>query len=165
MTFYSRDFRFKCQRCASLCCRLGGPPLSRNDIDRIKRRGYDAVEFSESTSLRGFGFPDATQRLMKSGENGSCIFLKSGKEEGVHECAIYDQRPALCRLYPFYLETVDSRTFCLKVIPCCRGLNNPDGELVDEKFFFKHLHKAVTKLLASDASQKSSNSRQRICGA
>ncbi len=144
--FYLRDLRFKCQHCASLCCKLGGPPLSRRDINRIKRAGHDSVEYSESASFKRFKLPKVMQSVMKNREDGSCIFLKNNREEGICECSIYDYRPALCRLYPFYLEMVGSCVL-LKVIPCCKGLNDSDGELVDERFVLRHLQKAIIDLL------------------
>ena len=152
ITFYTRDLRFKCQRCALLCCRLGGPPLSQNDIDRVRRAGYNPVEFSEFTSTERFELPKVTQRVMRSREDGSCLFLKNGREQGTHECSIYDHRPALCRLYPFYSEMVNSSSFLLKVIPCCKGLNDPDAEVVDERFFFRHLHEAIVEILVDNPS-------------
>jgi len=152
ITFYTRDLRFKCQRCALLCCRLGGPPLSQHDIDRIARAGYNPVEFSEFTPTERFRLPKVTQRVMSSREDGSCIFLKNSREQGTHKCSIYDHRPALCRLYPFYPEIVDSSSFLLKVIPCCKGLNDPDAEVVEEPFFFRHLHETIVEILVDNRS-------------
>jgi len=33
-------FRFKCKRCAALCCKLGGPVLTRKDVERIADEGF-----------------------------------------------------------------------------------------------------------------------------
>ena len=76
---------------------------------------------------------------LKNREDGSCIFLKFDVEQNRYECSIYDFRPVLCRLYPFDFDRVGSNIIVLKFIPCCRGLNNPDGKLVDEKFIANHL--------------------------
>lgn len=76
---------------------------------------------------------------LRNREDGSCIFLKFDSEQNRYECSIYDFRPVLCRLYPFDFDRVDPNIIILKFIPCCRGLNNPDGELVDEKFIVNHL--------------------------
>jgi len=76
---------------------------------------------------------------LKNREDGECIFLKSDAEQNRYECSIYDFRPILCRLYPFDFERIGSDSIVLKFIPCCRGLNNPHGKLVDERFVNKHL--------------------------
>jgi Fe-S-cluster containining protein len=80
---------------------------------------------------------------LKNKEDGSCIFLKFDAEKNRYECLIYDFRPALCRLYPFDSERASHSSIILKFIPCCRGLNNPDGELVDEEFINNHLLDAL----------------------
>jgi Fe-S-cluster containining protein len=66
-----------------------------------------------------------------------------------YECSIYDVRPVLCRLYPFDFERINSNSFLLKIIPCCKGLNNADGEPVNEKFIAKHLFENILKLMIS----------------
>jgi Fe-S-cluster containining protein len=76
---------------------------------------------------------------MKNREDESCIFLKFNAEENRYECSIYDFRPVLCRLYPFDFDVVGPNSIVLKFIPCCRGLNNSDGDLVDEEFIANHL--------------------------
>jgi len=146
IVFHSRNLRFKCQHCASLCCRLGGPPLNQKDIDRMRKAGYDPNGFSEPTSQKRFRLPKVVQSVMRNREDGSCVFLKTNGEKGAYECSIYNYRPALCRLYPFYPEVAGS-AYLLKAIPCCRGLNNPEGELVDERFILRHLHRAAIDLL------------------
>jgi Fe-S-cluster containining protein len=76
---------------------------------------------------------------LKNREDGSCVFLKSDVMEDRYVCSIYDFRPALCRLYPFDFEWAGSNIIVLRLIPCCRGLNLPDGDLVDEEFIVNHL--------------------------
>jgi len=77
--------------------------------------------------------------ILKNKEDGSCIFLKFKAEKNRYECLIYDFRPALCRLYPFDFDWISPDTIVLRFIPCCRGLNNHDGESVDEEFITIHL--------------------------
>ena len=87
-------------------------------------------EFKGMSIMRG---------CLKNREDGSCIFLKFDAGQNRYECSIYDFRPILCRLYPFDFDRVSSNIIVLKFIPCCRGLNNPDGKLVDERFIANHL--------------------------
>jgi Fe-S-cluster containining protein len=127
ITFFIRNLRFKCKRCATFCCKLGGPTLSLNDVDLLKKAGYKEVEF----------FDDAHSSL-KNKADGSCVFLQLGKERHFCECSVYDSRPALCRLYPFHFEKISPCSFMLKLLPC-RGINRRYGELVAERFIVTHL--------------------------
>jgi Fe-S-cluster containining protein len=133
-----KHFRFKCRRCATLCCKLGGPVLTRKDVEVIEDAGYPVKCFLEPVNRDLKGLPPVCGGL-KSREDGSCIFLKFDVERNCHKCGIYDFRSALCRLYPFSFESLGSNSIALKIIPCCMGLNNQDGELLDENFVSNNL--------------------------
>jgi Fe-S-cluster containining protein len=122
---------------------LGGPWLTVRDIERIKQAGYDVKDFLEPTLKSKFKNLPIMYGCMKNKEDGSCIFLRFDAEKNCYECLIYDFRPALCRLYPFDFERISPNAVVLKLIPCCRGLNDPDGELVDEDFINNHLLNAL----------------------
>ena len=146
MTFYRDDLRFRCTRCAVFCCKLGGPKLTKSDVERVKLAGHRLEDFLETTLDPKFkGLPMMVGNLRNSND-GSCIFLKSSPRRGVYECPIYDSRPARCRMYPFDFERVSPNSFMLKLIPCCNGLNAEDGELVNEDFITKHLLNALLDL-------------------
>jgi Fe-S-cluster containining protein len=127
-----KKFRFKCKRCASLCCKLGGPVLTKKDVDLIVSAGYLLEDFLEPKNMNEKERPSVYGSL-KSRNDGSCIFLKANEEKNA-KCNIYDSRPILCRLYPFTFEKIHSNSIVLKVIPCCRGLNNFEGKTLDEEF-------------------------------
>jgi len=147
MTFYQSDLRFRCKRCAVFCCKLGGPVLVNSDMEREKLAGHRLEDFLETTMDPKFkGLPMMVGNL-KNNKDGSCVFLKYSPKRGVCDCAIYDSRPARCRLYPFDFERVSSNSFKLKLIPCCNGLNAEDGELVNENFITEHLFNALLDLL------------------
>jgi len=142
LSLHQENLRFKCQRCAVFCCRLGGPCLTGKDIERIKQAGYDAKDFLKPSLNSKFkGLPVSSG--LKNKEDGSCVFLKFDAEKNSYECLIYDFRPALCRLYPFDFDWVSPNSIVLKFIPCCRGLNNPNGELVNEEFINGNLLEAL----------------------
>lgn len=135
--FLQKRLRFKCQRCAVFCCKLGGPKLTEMDVDYIEQAGYRLEEFLESVPINEFnGLPIICGRL-KSKEDGSCVFLSFNTEKNVYECSIYEVKPALCRLYPFDFERINSSFFMLKLIPCCKGLYKRDGEGVNKSFVNK----------------------------
>jgi len=138
LSLLQKCFRFKCKRCATFCCRLGGPKLTRKDIERIEEAGYHVKDFLEPSNSEFKGM-SVMRGSLKNREDGACIFLKSDAKQNRYECSIYAFRPILCRLYPFDFDRIGSNSIVLKFIPCCRGLNNPDGKLVDERFVNKHL--------------------------
>ena len=148
MTFYHDDLRFRCRQCAVFCCRLGGPILTKSDMERAKLAGHGLEDFLEIIVDPKFkGLPMMVGNL-KNNRDGSCILLKSSLRRGVYKCPIYDSRPARCRLYPFDFERVSPNSFTLKLIPCCNGLNAEDGELVNENFIRKHVLNALLDLFA-----------------
>jgi len=146
ISLHQKHLRFKCRRCATFCCKLGGPKLTKKDIERIEQAGYGAKDFLEPTLNSRFkGLP--MRGSLKNKEDGSCVFLKFDAEKNGYECSIYDFRPVLCRLYPFEFEGINSNSVMLKFVPCCRGLNNPDGELVDKGFITNYLLDAMLEFL------------------
>ncbi|UCE43672.1 MAG: YkgJ family cysteine cluster protein [Candidatus Bathyarchaeota archaeon] len=146
ITLYGKNLRFKCIRCATFCCKLGGPKLTKKDALCIEQVGYTKEEFltpfrkesdNSSTFLGG----------LRSNEEGSCIFLTFNLEEGNYECSIYNSRPSLCKLYPFDFSKTCSQSITIRLIPCCRGLNNPDGELVDDRFIINSLFDPISDFM------------------
>lgn len=145
VTVYEKNLRFECRRCATFCCELGGPKLTKKDIERIEHAGYNARQFL--VPFRGASeIPPTFLGGLKSKEDGSCIFLKPNPKKGNYECSIYDSRPVLCRMYPFDFQKINSKSLMLRVIPCCRGLSTQKGALVDERFIVD-LFKAAREIL------------------
>ncbi len=128
-------FKFKCKRKATLCCKLGGPILTKNDINKIKLAGHFTDDFLETSKTDDKNFLGS----LKTRPDGSCIFLDYDKTKNQHNCGIYDSRPSLCRLYPFTYELLGSDSVAIKLIPCCLGLNSPDGKIIDKKFVTTNL--------------------------
>ena len=144
MAFYERNLRFKCQRCATFCCKLGGPNLTERDVQRMIKAGYAVENFLEPiTKMENNTSVSKMQSRLRERDDGSCIFLRFNGESKIYECSIYDVRPVLCRIYPFDFERINSNSLMLRFIPCCKGLNSPDGELVDERFISNHLLDAI----------------------
>lgn len=143
----SQHLRFRCLRCATFCCRLGGPQLTEKDAERIRQGGYDVRDFLEPVLDREFKGLPLMRFSLKSKGDGSCVFLRLDSTQGVYGCSIYDFRPALCRLYPFDFERIGPNVLMLRIIPCCKGLNYSNGEIVDEEFIMKHLFNAILELM------------------
>jgi Fe-S-cluster containining protein len=83
---------FACKNCG-ICCRMQPPDVSPTEQKRIAAKGVkDFVEPIDETGIR----------WIKRKDDDSCWFLKSN-----NECAIYDVRPAVCRLEPFTIIDYD----------------------------------------------------------
>jgi Fe-S-cluster containining protein len=154
--------RFKCSRCATFCCKLGGPKLTRKDIERIKQAGYTVKDFLEPVPNNEFKGLSIMRGDLKNRKDGSCIFLKFDVKENRYACSIYDFRPALCRLYPFDFDWAGSNIILLNLIPCCRGLNLPDGDLVDEEFIANHLLDSLIEIMIESKKIKAKRGL-RVC--
>jgi len=128
-----KQFKFKCTRKATLCCKLGGPVLTKKDINSIQSAGHSLEQFFNSENNK-IQISSNTFGRLKTRPDGSCIFLDCDKQQNKHNCSIYESRPALCRLYPFHFEFLSAERIALKFIPCCMGLNDPDGKILDEQF-------------------------------
>ena len=110
--------------------------LTRKDAELIDAAGYHVKDFLEPNN------GDADSLIvgsLKTEADGSCVFLKLGAEQNCFQCSIYDYRPTLCRLYPFRFESLGSNHVALKFIPCCMGLNNPEGKVLDKQYVSDHL--------------------------
>jgi len=138
--FLQNGLKFRCQRCAVFCCRLGGPRLLKKDIERLEGAGYSREKFH-----------DIEQNGIITRADGSCIFVSMDSKHGLFRCSIYNIRPTLCRLYPFSIEKLNSDLYVLKLIPCCSGINVENGECVDERFFDEFLKEIFLGLIDSDA--------------
>ena len=112
--------------------------LTIKDVERIEAVGYSLEDFLEPANRDSKNSP-LVRGSVKSREDGSCIFLNFDAEQNCYTCSVYHFRPVLYQLYPFNFEMLDANRIALKFIPCCRGLNNPEGELVDEKFVSDYL--------------------------
>jgi Fe-S-cluster containining protein len=122
IVLFGNNLRFKCRRCATFCCKLGGPRLSLKDVEQLKKAGLTRAEFLEAANGR-----------LRSTVSGSCVLLKFDSQKRFYECTVYPYRPALCRLYPFHVEKTSSDTLVLKLLPC-RGINRRVGAIIDERF-------------------------------
>jgi Fe-S-cluster containining protein len=64
--------------------------------------------------------------------DGHCIFLLGNR------CTIYDNRPLICRFYPFTMSEVDDYLF--DADRGCEGVGK--GSIIDERYFKKLVYEA-----------------------
>jgi Fe-S-cluster containining protein len=110
--------------------------LSKEDIEQIESAGYRTNDFVED-SKRKYGNYSMTS-AMKNRKDGSCIFLETDEKRNAYECSIYEIRPIFCRLFPFEIKRIGISSFLLNILPC-NGLNDAEGESVNQRFVVKHL--------------------------
>jgi Fe-S-cluster containining protein len=134
VTVHVRNMRFRCKRCATFCCKLGGPPLSLKDMERLRISGRNESEFL-----------DDAHGILRNTPEGLCVYLRFNMRSGFFECTVYDCRPTLCRLYPFHFEKTGPESFMVRILPC-RGVNRRYGELIDKEFIETHLIDALNDL-------------------
>ena len=137
--YQERGARFKCQRCAIFCCRLGPPKLSQKDIERLKlsRRNSNKFLYEHQLNLR-------------SREDGSCVLLSRDSPDTLHKCSVYRFRPTLCRLYPFQFQKLNENRYALRLITCCNGLNTDDGVPINTSFVVRLVKSELSGLIDSD---------------
>jgi len=86
----------KCKRCG-VCCTKGDCNIHPEEIERIKKLGYDG--FYKKNDKRETGYMMATV-------NGKCMFLDYDKDKKA-SCRIYKDRPIMCKIYPYMFELCD----------------------------------------------------------
>ena len=118
---------FRCVNCGS-CCKAHPSDVNAKEQKKIEAKGFaDFLEGSEG---------DVTRRI-RARNDGSCFFLSSE-----NKCAIYDVRPAACKLEPLTITDYDyeNNKIKLEVNPAsfcdpslsCKGLT-PGGKMPEEE--------------------------------
>jgi Fe-S-cluster containining protein len=145
ITLSSNSLRFKCQHCATFCCKLGGPKLSSKDVEQLEKAGWTRTEFLDLTSGR-----------LKSNASGSCVFLKSDSQKQFYECMVYPYRPTLCKLYPFHIDEISSDRFVLKLLPC-KGIDHRHGAIINEHFLIDNVLGLLLHLRAKSVCRRNTD--------
>ena len=84
---------FKCETCGE-CCIKYIVKLNDNDIEKIKKLGFNEKEFVERDE-------HICEFVLKKNDKG-CVFLDN------NSCKIYNDRPSVCKMYPFMGDEVSS---------------------------------------------------------
>lgn len=113
-------------RCLELgchkCCERTEMQLSRRDIRRIEKLGYNRDEFSvEKDGVR----------ILRNVE-GRCYFLKNGK------CTIYEHRPLGCKLYPIVYDVEKKAATVDDFCPIAREIPRSKIKRA-ERVLFRHI--------------------------
>ena len=153
-----------CQKCPTKvhCCKFrykdGFTFIGKKDAEKIKKKyGLDYKDFmyyrkftkrvadfmkNESRNSEGFmrynQMKDRKLPVLITKKNGDCIFLENNK------CSIYEDRPLLCQLYPYWFDHK------LQII---KHDKNTKCKFVNEKFGRVNLKKDKIKKYVKIAKQ------------
>jgi Fe-S-cluster containining protein len=118
---------FQCINCGS-CCKAHPSDVNAEEQKKIEGKGF--TNFLE-------GSEGGVTRRIRAKKDDSCFFLS--KE---NKCAIYDVRPAACKLEPLMITDYDyvNHKIILEINPaalcdpslCCKGLSY-DGKIPEEE--------------------------------
>jgi Fe-S-cluster containining protein len=96
-----KDLGFKCELCARCCTKEFNDHvfLLDSDLDVIRKIDSDAIvpaPYPELCDQKGRFY--VSGYALKTKLDGSCIFLENKR------CKIYENRPSICRVYPYMLH-------------------------------------------------------------
>lgn len=103
---------FRCTRCGGCCTADGDDPHTATVFPEEIRTLQDATgrDWAEVARPMPFGLDESGmgetfEWALQVDENGDCVFYEEG--DGVGRCSVYDDRPLICRTYPFSLAIGD----------------------------------------------------------
>ncbi len=112
-----------------------------------------------SFALETSGKTPYIYEMRKDPRTGKCVFLKDDR------CAIYGERPLICRFYPFELTTQKDGTYVFTVTSECpgiRSLSKQGGKELDDDFFRGLLRLATSELARSDIGESRPTKRTHL---
>lgn len=96
---------FKCTKCGECCKPI--TKVSEEDIKRIEQLGHRREDFLDIDPFRR----ESEVKDVLKRKNGYCTFLRDNKDK-TFDCTIYENRPQVCRDYPFF-EGVEKLKSCI----------------------------------------------------
>ena len=130
--YYPAGLRWRCTRCGRCCMDVEGWDrrvlLLKKDVRRL-----------EAIEQQGFREPADEGKfvaVMRKIE-GRCLFL------GEDGCKLYESRPLLCRMYPFYVER-QGGVYIIGFGTECPGFGG--GDVLSEGFYAKLLGYALDQM-------------------
>ena len=147
-----RKAEFVCRLCGECCSGNDNEVMvSPDEIDRLcEATGLTAEQIAEPYPewIHDGGAAFTFGRVLRRGEDGNCMFLENSR------CTVYQDRPHICRTYPFML---DGET--LLVFECCgckSGSETPDAEQIAEDLLARREAEDKEFLLTKEQYQKHS---------
>jgi Fe-S-cluster containining protein len=141
---YPKNICFVCS-CCGLCC--GDTPNKKRQVLLLKTEAERIAAYTKR-SVNSFAAETSENApylfvMRKNPDTGMCLFLED------NQCTVYDQRPLICRFYPFELTTDENGTFVFKETDECPVICSKNGvetRELDEQFFRELLKLACREL-------------------
>jgi Fe-S-cluster containining protein len=135
---YPKNVCYRCTRCA-LCCgdtenHARHILLLREEARTISRVILKPVE-TFAAGIKGHG--PYVYEMRKTGTEGKCFFLHGT------DCSVYEQRPLVCRFYPFKLATLKGR-HSFRCTSECPGIGR--GGRLERDYFEELFRQACDRL-------------------
>jgi len=139
---FNNRLKFKCIRCARLCCKLGGTQLTKREIAKLEKIGFGTGQILHSS------------KILRTKSNGECIFLSFDEKNARYKCDIHEFRPILCRTFPFHAQPKGSNgEYILSVLPCC-GLSRSKGRRINKDFIQNELSPILLAVLKGQSEAR-----------
>lgn len=144
-TWWSEGIRFECQGSGNCCVshgEYGFVYVTKEDRKNMAAQlGLKTAAFTKKFCNKTDGF----FHLKDNGED--CVFLKNKR------CTIYKSRPAQCRTWPFWPETMSAKAWKKDVVGFCPGVGK--GRLWDADEIQKNLklQKEWEEVVAQEGSK------------
>ena len=119
--WYANGLRFRCTQCGDCCSGAEGYVwVNQEEIDGMAGRlGLTPAEF-EARYVKRVG----VRRSLKERPGGDCVLL----DETTRKCTAYEERPRLCKTWPFWDSNLRSPEAWAEAAEACPGCNK--GNLV-----------------------------------
>ncbi len=113
--FWKDGIQFECQGSGNCCVSRGGYGfvfLTKEDRQSMA----EALNISTVAFTKQFCVQEDGIWRLKDGVSDDCVFLLENR------CTVYKGRPTQCRTWPFWPETLNTRTWSKEVASFCPGV-------------------------------------------
>lgn len=140
---YPENVSFNCSKCG-LCCGDTSKKTRHVLLPLVDAQRIAAIT---NQPIDNFADPVSGKEQyvyeMKKIAKGKCIFLRDNK------CTIYENRPLICRFYPFELQTNSKGVYTFAPTNECTGISSGEGknaQRLSRRYFEDLLKLAETQL-------------------
>lgn len=131
---FAADVRFTCSRCGD-CCRTWNVVLGPGERERLAAldwtgRAEDLVGAQPAVRVKQPGA--AARHRLRRRPDGACVYLGAENQCRIHEHFGGEQKPLLCRLYPFGFYPLGERV-AVDVSFACRAVSEGRGRPLAER--------------------------------
>ncbi|MFA5366088.1 MAG: YkgJ family cysteine cluster protein [Candidatus Bathyarchaeia archaeon] len=150
---YPKNITFTCNDCG-ICCgdtqtKNRHILLTQKDADRITKHTNQIINtFAEKIEGKHLYIYE----MQKNPKTQKCTFHKN------NQCTIYQQRPLICRFYPFQLTTTEDNNYAIEVTNECPNVNTPNQK---EKPLTEQHYKQLLKLAQNELETTDDTTTQK----